>query len=80
MYLEGTYLQKINLKLTAISEFENSDNKSTCHFLHVKTVGKVGQKGDFAKFHSNPKHRVLNIYKNGLGELKRHFELYLALI
>ena len=39
-------------------------------FTH-KMVRKFGQKRDFAKFHSKPKHQVLNIYKNGLGRVER---------
>ena len=39
-------------------------------FTH-KMVRKFGQKRDFAKFHSKPKHQVFNIYKNGLRRVER---------
>ena len=41
------------------------------HFLRIKMVRKYGQKRDFAEFHSKFKHRVLNIYQNGLGRVER---------
>ena len=46
-------------------------NYTIYHFLRIKMVRKYGQKRDFAKFHSKLKHKILNIYKNGLGRVER---------